>query len=56
MHCLNPLGILESSGDSAGFSDRCNEGGEAIFRVGFEDGIFKAGLHRMKVTWGRETR
>ena len=30
-----------------------NEGSEAIFRVGFEDGIFRSGLHGMKVKWGR---
>ena len=51
-YSLNPLGILESSGDSAGFSDRWNDGGEAISWVGFEDDIFKAGLHGMKVKGG----
>ena len=56
LHRLNLLRILESSSDNAGFSDKWNEGGEAIFRVGFEDGIFKAGLHGMKVQWGRGTR
>ena len=49
---MNPLGILQSSGDSAGFSDRWNDGGEAISWVGFEDDIFKAGLHGMKVKEG----
>ena len=46
---MNPLGILESSGNNAGCSDRWNDSGEAIFRVGFEDDSFKAGLHGMKV-------
>ena len=49
MHCPNPIGILESLGDNAGFRDSWNDGGEAIFRVGFEDGIFRAGLHGMMV-------
>ena len=44
-HCLNPHAILESLGDSAGFNESWNYGGEAIFRVGFDDGIFRAGLH-----------
>ena len=48
LHRLNQLGILESSSNSAKFSD----GGETIFWVGFEDGIFRAGLHEMKVKWG----
>ena len=58
MHRLNLLRILKSSGDSVGFSDRRNDGGEAIFQVGFEDDIFRASLHGMKVKWGRgrETR
>ena len=49
LHRMNPLGILESLGDSARFSDSWNYGGEAIFRVGFDDGIFRAGLHEMMV-------
>ena len=49
LHCLNPLGILESLGNSAGFSDRLNNGSEAIFWVGFEDDIFRAGFNGMKV-------
>ena len=53
LHCLNPLGILESSSDNAGFSNRWNDDGEAIFWVGFEDVIFRGGLHEMKVKWGR---
>ena len=39
LHRLNPLRILEILSDSTG-----NYGGEAIFWVGFEDGIFRAGL------------
>ena len=49
LHSLNPLWILESSGDNAGFSDRGKYGGEAISWVGFGDGNFRAGLHGMKV-------
>ena len=49
LHRLNPLGILESLGDSARFRDSWNYGGEAIFRVGFEDDIFRVGLHGMMV-------
>ena len=30
LHDLNPLQILESSGDNAGFKDRWKDGGEAI--------------------------
>ena len=45
MHHLNPLGILESLCNSEGFSDSWNYGGEAIFWVGFDDSIFRAGLH-----------
>ena len=51
LHCLNPLGILKSLSNSAGFSDRWNDGGEAIFWVRFEDDIFRAGLH--EIMWGR---
>ena len=47
LHFLNPLGILESSGNSARFSDNWNYGGEAIFWVGFDDGMFRASLHGM---------
>ena len=50
---LNSLGILESSSDNTGFSDRWNDVDEAIFWVGFEDDIFRANLHEMKVKWGR---
>ena len=53
LYHLNLLGILESSGECARFSDRWNDGGEAISRVGFEDDIFRAGMHGMKVKWGR---
>ena len=49
LHHLNPLGILKGSSDSARFSDKWNEGGETIFQVGFEDDIFRVGLHGMKV-------
>ena len=49
MHRLNQLGILESSSNSAGFNGSLNYGGEAIFRVGFDDVIFRAGLHGMMV-------
>ena len=49
LHRLNPLGILESLGDSVRFGDSWNYGGEAIFRVGFEDDIFRVGLHRKMV-------
>ena len=33
-----------------------NNGGEAIFQVGFKDGIFRVGLHGMKDEWGRGTK
>ena len=46
---LNPLRILESSGDSAKFRDRWKVSGEAISRVGFDDGIFRTGLNRIMV-------
>ena len=49
LHSLNPLPILESSVDSVGFKERGKYSGEAISRVGFDDGIFRAGLHGMKV-------
>ena len=49
MHRLNPLKILESLGDNAGFRDSCNYGGEAIFQVRFKDDIFRAGFHGMMV-------
>ena len=49
MHRLNPLGILESFSDSAGFSNSSNYGGDAIFQFGFDDGIFRAGLHGIMV-------
>ena len=47
LHRLNPLGILESLGDSAGFKDSWNYGSETIFMVGFEDDIFRVDLHGM---------
>ena len=49
LHRLNPLEILESFSDSAGFSDSWKYGGEAIFQVGFDDGIFRASLHGIMV-------
>ena len=49
MHRVNPLGILESSSNSAGFNGNLNYGAEAIFRVQFDDVIFRAGLHGMMV-------
>ena len=52
-HCLNPLGILKSLGNSAWFRDSWNYGGEAIFGVRFENDIFRAGLHEMIVWWGK---
>ena len=42
LHGLNPLQILESSSDSAGFRDRWKYGGEAISRVGFDDDTFRS--------------
>ena len=48
--------MLESLGDGAGFSDDWNYSSEAIFRVGFFDGIFREGVHGMMVQWGRERR
>ena len=49
LHRLNPLGILESLDNNARFSNSWNYGGEAIFRVGLEDGIFRTSLHGMMV-------
>ena len=49
LHSLNPLRILESSGDNAGFRERGKYGGEIISRVGFGDGIFRTSLYGMKV-------
>ena len=49
LHGLNPLRILESLGNNAVFRDRWKYGGEAISRVGFDDGTFRSGLHRMMV-------
>ena len=49
LHGLDPLRILESSGDNAGFRDRWKDDGEAITRVGFDDGTFRSGLHGMMV-------
>ena len=49
LYSLNPLQILESSGDSAGFKESGKYGDNAISRVGFGDAIFRAGLHGMKV-------
>ena len=45
----DPLRILESLCDSVWFSDSWNYGGEAIFQVGFDDGIFRADFHGMIV-------
>ena len=45
LHGLNPLRILESLGDTAGFRDRWKEGGESISLVGFDDGTFRSGLY-----------
>ena len=44
VHDLNPLQILESSSDSAGFRDRWKDSGETISRVGFDDDTFRLGL------------
>ena len=49
LYSLNPLWILESLGDSAGFKERGKYGGEAISRVRFGDDIFRVDLHGMKV-------
>ena len=49
LHNLNPFQILESLDDSAGFKERGKYGSEAISRFGFGDGVFRAGLHGMKV-------
>ena len=53
LHGPNPLWILESSDDSAGFKERWKYDGEAISLVGFYDGTFKLGLHGMMVWWCR---
>ena len=53
LHELNPLQILESTGNTARFRDRWKDGGEAISRVGFDDGTFRSGLHGMMGEWGR---
>ena len=49
LHSLNPLLILESLSNSTRFRERGNYGGDVISRVGFGDGIFRVGLHGMKV-------
>ena len=49
LHGLNPIQILESLGDSAGFRDRWKDDGEAISQVEFDDGTFRSGLHGMMV-------
>ena len=49
LHALNPLRILESSGDNAGFKDRWKDNGEAISQVGFDDVTFRLVLHGMVV-------
>ena len=49
LHDLNPLQILESSGDSVRFRDRLKYCGEAISRVGFDDDTFRSGLYGMMV-------
>ena len=33
-----------------------NYGGDAIFRVGFDDDIFRVDFHGMMVQWGRGRR
>ena len=53
LHGLNPLRILESSGNNTGFRDRWKDGGEAISQVGFDDGTFRLCLHGMMVELGR---
>ena len=45
----NPLGVPKSLGNSAWFSEGRKHGGEAIFWVVFDDGIFSTSLHGMKV-------
>ena len=40
-HRCNPLGIPKILGNSTGFSERWNYGGETIFGVGFDDGILR---------------
>ena len=49
LYGLNPLQILESSSNSAGFRDRWKYSGEAIYCVGFDDNTFRSGLHGMMV-------
>ena len=49
LHGLNPIRILESSGDTAGFRDRWKDDDEAISRVGFDDDTFRLGLHGIMV-------
>ena len=48
LHGLNPLRILESSGDSVKLRDRWI-GGDTISRVRFDDDTFRSGLHGMMV-------
>ena len=48
-HRHNPLGVPKSLGNSAWLSEGRKHGGEAIFWVGFDDGIFSTGFHGMKV-------
>ena len=45
MHGLNPLRILESSGDIVRLRDRWKYGGEAISWVEFNDDTFRSSLH-----------
>ena len=50
LHGLNPLWILESSGDSSRFRDRIKKnGGDAISRVGFDDVTFRSCFHGIMV-------
>ena len=49
LHSLNPIRILDSSDNSVRFRERRKYGGEAISRVGFSNGVFRASLHGMKV-------
>ena len=56
LHSLEPFGISESFGNSAGLGDIRNSGGETIFGVAFDDGIFREGLHGMMGEWERGRR
>ena len=52
LHGLNPLRILESSCDSSRSIDRRKYNGDAISRVGFDDGTFRSHLYGIVVYWG----